>query len=364
MTPELEFARALLAWFDRHGRHDLPWQRDPSAYRVWVSEIMLQQTRVAVVIPYFERFTDRFPGVEALATAELDEVLGLWSGLGYYARGRNLHAAARAVVAEHGGRLPETFDGLVALPGIGRSTAGAILALALGRRHPILDGNAKRVLARYHAVSGWPGEAPVRDRLWELADRHTPNGRVGDYTQAIMDLGATLCTRAKPACLLCPVANGCRAHATGDPAAFPAPKPRRPYPTRETLLVVLRDPSGRVLVERRPPSGIWGGLFSFPEAPASHDLRGAADATARRHGGLEVRQMRALPPIEHGFTHFRLRAVPVVVSVEHMTELVADAEPVRWLDPGEVTEAAGDVGLAAPVGAVLSTLENEERGSR
>ena len=360
MTAEIAFARALLAWFDRHGRHDLPWQRDPSAYRVWVSEIMLQQTRVAVVIPYFERFMERFPAVEALAAAELDEVLGLWSGLGYYARGRNLHAAARVVVAEHGGRIPDTIGGLVALPGIGRSTAGAILALALGRRCPILDGNAKRVLARYHAVSGWPGEAPVRDRLWELADRHTPDERVGDYTQAIMDLGATLCTRANPACFLCPVASGCRAHAAGDPAAFPAPKPKRPYPTRETFLVVLRDPSGRVLVERRPPSGIWGGLFSFPEAPAELDLRDAAAATARRHAGLEVRKVRALAAIEHGFTHFRLRAVPVVVSVERMPGVVADEGPVRWLEPGDVAAPGADVGLAAPVGAVLSALENEE----
>ena len=363
MTADSPFAPALLAWFDRHGRHDLPWKRDPTAYRVWVSEIMLQQTRVAVVIPYFERFMERFPGVDSLASAELDEVLGLWSGLGYYARGRNLHAAARAVVAEHGGRIPVTFEELVALPGIGRSTAGAILALALGRRYPILDGNAKRVLARYHAVSGWPGETRVRDRLWKLADRHTPDERAGDYTQAIMDLGATLCTRTKPACGLCPVASGCRAHVDGDPTAFPAPRPRRPYPTREALLVVLRDPCGRVLVERRPPTGIWGGLWCFPEASVELDLRAAATVAARRHGGLRVRRVRALAPIEHGFTHFRLRAVPVVVTVEHSRGVVADEGSARWLQPGGVAAAAADVGLAAPVGAVLSRLENEERDS-
>lgn len=361
MTADRSFAPALLAWFDGHGRHDLPWQRDPTVYRVWVSEIMLQQTQVAVVIPYYERFMARFPGVGALADADLDEVLGLWSGLGYYARGRNLHAAARAVVAEHGGRFPETLEGLVALPGIGRSTAGAILALALGRRYPILDGNAKRVLARFHAVSGWPGEGPVRNRLWMLADRHTPHERVGDYTQAIMDLGATLCRRAKPACLLCPVAGGCRAHATGDPAAFPAPRPRRRYPTREKLLVVMRDPRGRVLVERRPPSGIWGGLFSFPEASADLDFHDAADVSVRRHGGLAVRHVRPLPPVEHGFTHFRLRAVPLVVSVEHVPGAVADEGSVRWLEPDKVDAGAADVGLAAPVGTVLSRLENEER---
>ena len=261
---DLPFARALLAWFDRHGRHDLPWQRDATPYRVWVSEIMLQQTRVAAVIPYFERFMARFPDVDALAGAELDEVLGLWSGLGYYARGRNLHAAARAVRANHGGRFPDTFEALVALPGVGRSTAGAILALAFGRRYPILDGNAKRVLARYHAVAGWPGEPRVGERLWAFAERHTPRRRVGDYTQAIMDLGATLCTRTRPTCLLCPLADGCRAHARGDPAGFPAPRPKRAYPTREKLLVVMRDAGGRVLVERRPPERDLGRALELP----------------------------------------------------------------------------------------------------
>ena len=360
MKADAPFAGALLAWFDRHGRHDLPWQRDPTAYRVWLSEIMLQQTRVAAVIPYFERFTARFPEVEALAAAELDEVLKLWSGLGYYARGRNLHAAARVVAAEYGGRFPGTFEELVALPGIGRSTAGAILALALGRRYPILDGNAKRVLARYHAVAGWPGEPAVRDRLWELADRKTPHRRVGDYTQAIMDLGATVCTRTKPACLLCPVSDGCRARATGEPAAFPLPKPRRPYPTRETLLVVMRDPCGRVLVERRPPAGIWGGLWSFPEASADLDYRDAADAAARRRG-LRARRLHALAPVEHGFTHYRLRAIPVVVCVEPRSDAAAEDGPGRWLEVDAAAGADADIGLAAPVGAVLSRLENEER---
>ena len=377
MTAEYPFARALLAWFDRHGRHDLPWQRNPTPYRVWVSEIMLQQTRVAAVIPYFERFTARFPDVDALALAELDEVLGLWSGLGYYARGRNLHAAARAVHADHGGRFPETFDELVALPGIGRSTAGAILALGYGQRYPILDGNAKRVLARFHAVAGWPGETAVRNRLWDLAERQTPRRRVGDYTQAIMDLGATLCTRTRPGCLLCPVADGCRAHAAGDPTGYPAPRPKRPYPTRERLLLVMRDAAGRVLVERRPPSGIWGGLWSFPEASADLEFGDAVAAAARRRG-LRPRRTRVLAPVEHGFTHFRLRATPVVVSVEPRTDRVADGEAVRWIDPGDAGEngegsdespgahggASAEVGLAAPVGAVLSRLREEERGSQ
>ena len=358
------FADALLVWFDRHGRRDLPWQRDPTPYRVWVSEIMLQQTRVAAVIPYFERFTARFPDVGSLAAAEADEVLELWSGLGYYARGRNLHAAARAIAAEHGGRFPDAFEDLAALPGIGRSTAGAILALAFGRRYPILDGNAKRVLARYHAVAGWPGEPAVERRLWTLAEQHTPGRRVGHYTQAVMDLGATLCTRTRPTCLLCPVARGCRALAAGDPTGFPAPRPKRPWPTRETLLVVMRDPRGRVLVERRPPAGVWGGLWSFPEASAALDPRDAADSCARPRG-LKPGSVRALAPLEHGFTHFRLRAVPVVVSVEPSPDGVADDGGARWLepDPASTGGAAAGIGLAAPVGAVLSRLGNDERES-
>ena len=368
MRADSTFACALLDWFDRHGRHDLPWQHDPTVYRVWVSEIMLQQTRVAAVIPYYERFTARFPDVDALAAAELDEVLGLWSGLGYYARGRNLHAAARVVVADHGGRFPETFEGLVALPGIGRSTAGAILALALGQRHPILDGNAKRVLARYHAVAGWPGETAAKERLWKLAERHTPHGRVRDYTQAIMDLGATLCTRTRPGCLLCPVSAGCRAaRGAGDPTRFPAPRPRRPYPTREKLVVVMRDARGRVLVERRPPNGIWGGLWSFPEASPDLDFEDAAAEAARRHGVRpRPRSVRPLAPVEHGFTHFRLRATPLVVSVDPLRDRVAEDGTARWIEPAAADGAGGTggagIGLAAPVGAVLSRLGMKDRG--
>ena len=370
---DFPFARALLAWFDRHGRHDLPWQRDPTPYRVWVSEIMLQQTRVAAVIPYFERFTARFPDVDALAGAGLDEVLGLWSGLGYYARGRNLHAAARAVCANHGGRFPDTLEELVALPGIGRSTAGAILALAFGRRQPILDGNAKRVLARYHAVAGWPGESRVGARLWSLAERLTPCRRVGDYTQAIMDLGATLCTRTRPTCLLCPLADGCRAHALGDPVRFPAPRPKRAYPTREKLLVVMRDAGGRVLVERRPPSGIWGGLWSFPEASADLDLENAAATAAA------VRRLRLQAGSGPGARAGGARLHPLPPSGDPGRGLRRAAFRTGWgirspcagsiprSRPAEAATAgtAAEVGLAAAaVGAVLSRLDEEERGSR
>src|SRR5690606_8097985 len=247
-----DFARRLLAWFDRCGRHDLPWQRDRRPYAVWVSEIMLQQTQVATVIPYFERFVARFPDVEVLAEASLDDVLALWSGLGYYARARNLHRAAQLVVERYGGDLPDSLDELMALPGIGRSTAGAILAQAHGVRAPILDGNVKRVLARHAGIEGWPGEREVEQTLWAIADERTPSERVADYTQAIMDLGAMLCTRRRPACTVCPVVEDCRACRLGIQERLPSPRPKRERPRRRRMMLVVRDSQGRVLLERRP----------------------------------------------------------------------------------------------------------------
>src|SRR5690606_16887051 len=245
-----EFAARLLEWHARFGRHDLPWHRDRRPYAVWVSEIMLQQTQVATVIPYFERFLERFPDVEALAAAPFDGVLALWAGLGYYARAGTLHRASRIVAERHGGELPGTLDALMALPGIGRSTAGAILAQARGMRHPILDGNVKRVLARYHAVERWPGERAVEARPWALADAHTPSERIADYPQAIMALGAPLCVRRRPACTVCPVANTCGACRRGIQAQVPAPRPKRARPERRRAMLVVRDPAGRVLLER------------------------------------------------------------------------------------------------------------------
>ena len=273
--PTDPFARALLAWFDQHGRHDLPWQTDPTPYRVWVSEVMLQQTRVPTVLRYFPGFMERFPDVAVLAEAPLDDVLHLWSGLGYYARARNLHRAASVVRDAHDGRMPDQREALEALPGIGRSTAGAILALAHGQRHAILDGNVKRVLARYHLVEGWPGRSAVLDRLWGLAESHTPRRRVAAYTQAIMDLGATVCTRSRPLCRACPLAESCGALSHGRTAELPSPRPKPTLPERTTAFLILRDSHGRVLLERRPPSGVWGGLWSFPECAAE------ADAEAR-----------------------------------------------------------------------------------
>jgi A/G-specific adenine glycosylase len=338
------FAAALLRWYDQSGRHDLPWQAERSPYRVWIAEIMLQQTQVATVIPYFQRFMARFPDVAALAAAPLDEVLHHWSGLGYYARARNLHRAARTIVMEHGGRFPATHAAVAALPGIGRSTAGAILAQALGQRHPILDGNVKRVLARVHAVPGWPGEAAVERQLWALAEQHTPAARVGDYTQAIMDLGATLCRRARPACEACPVAPGCAARARGRQADFPAPRPRRPRPRRHTRMLLLSDLDGAVLLERRPLQGVWGGLWCPPELGAE-----AAGDWAARVLGVAVVTAPALPSVRHGFTHFELEIEPVPARIA--APAAALMEPDRWVWYNARTPAK--LGLAAIVSRLI-----------
>ena len=336
---EERFAPALLAWFDVHGRHDLPWQRSPTPYRVWVSEIMLQQTQVATVIPYYERFLANFANVSALAAAPIDEVLHLWSGLGYYARARNLKRAAELVVAEHGGVLPDTRDALMALPGIGRSTAGAILSIAHGQRTPILDGNVKRVLARWFAIPGWPGDAAVLATLWAATERVTPSTRVADYTQAIMDLGATLCVRGKPECGRCPVAEGCEARRAGTQREYPQPRPKKALRRRRTVTwLVASGPAGYHLV-RRPPRGIWGGLWGFPE----FNDEAAALAHARTEFDLDGSASTA-PAIEHSFTHFDLTITPVLVRVLALRPGVRDGSSV-WYNPSK----PATVGLAAPV---------------
>jgi len=339
-------APRLLAWFDGHGRHDLPWQLERTPYSVWVSEIMLQQTQVATVIPYYERFMRRFPTVSALAAAPLDDVLKLWSGLGYYARARNLHRAAQAVAARFGGEVPARFDDLIELPGIGRSTAGAIAAQAADERRAILDGNVKRVLARYHAIDGWPGAPAVQRELWARAEEHTPAERVADYTQAIMDLGATLCTRIRPACARCPLRHSCQAFALGRVDDFPAPRPAKAMPTRTThMLLLLRN--GELLLEKRPPSGIWGGLWSLPE------LADAADARrhCRAHFGCEIAAPQALAPLAHGFTHFKLRIQPLLCRVGKPTPAARQAGQL-WLNLEEAHGAA----IPVPVRRLIERL--------
>ncbi len=339
------FARALLAWHRRHGRHDLPWQHPRTPYRVWVSEIMLQQTRVTTVIPYFERFIAALPDLATLAAAPLERVLALWSGLGYYQRAHHLQAAARTCVAHHGGALPDALDALAALPGIGPSTAGAILALAYDQPQAILDGNAKRVLCRYHGVSGWPGRPEIETRLWALARSHTPTTATATYTQAIMDLGATLCTRGQPDCAHCPLRATCCAYREGRVAELPTPRPPRTLPKRQTCFVVLRDRAQRVLLERRDPHGVWPGLWSFPEAPDALAAGTVLAKFADPHGGTPV----SLPVIHHTFTHFKLCATPLQwLGVEPLAG-IADADHWRWCTLADLAA----LGMPAPVRAFL-----------
>lgn len=342
------FARRLLEWYERDGRHDLPWQHPRSPYRGWVSEVMLQQTQVATVLGYFERFVAALPDLPALAAASEDQVLALWSGLGYYRRARHLHAAAKTCVARHGGRLPRDFEALAALPGIGRSTAGAILALSQGQRHAILDGNVKRVLCRYHGVEGWPGESPVTNALWKHAETHTPETRLADYTQAIMDLGATVCTRSRPDCERCPQRRGCVGYRQGSAATLPTPRPARRLPERQSTWIVLRDLRNRVLLERRPPQGVWPALWSLPEAANEDDARVATG----QYADVDDRAGDALPAIRHQFTHFVLRASPIEWRSVGTRSAVADGPEVRWCD---VVELAG-LGVPAPVRKLLLGL--------
>jgi A/G-specific adenine glycosylase len=345
-----ELSRALLTWFDAHGRHGLPWQRDPTPYRVWISEVMLQQTQVETVRPYFERFVARFPDAAALAAAPEDEVLRLWSGLGYYARARNLHRAACEVAERHGGDLPVSLEALMALPGVGRSTAGAILALARGERHPILDGNVKRVLARVFLVEDPPDSSAGLRKLWSLAEAATPDARVAAYTQAIMDLGATVCTRANPACGHCPIAPDCGALATGRIAAIPAARRRAPRRLRRAHFVFVLS-AGRVLLERRPSRGVWGGLWSPPEFPDAT----AVEAWIAAHV-TGAPAARRLPTLRHAFTHFDLDIEPWIVEVG-VAPAIAD-RPSRWLE----LLAVETVGLPAPVARLLEELRDGANG--
>ena len=342
------FTAAVLDWFWQHGRRQLPWQQPATPYRVWISEIMLQQTQVATVVPYFQRFMERFPDVETLAAAPVDEVLHHWSGLGYYARARNLHAAARRIVDEHGGRFPEILEAVRALPGVGRSTAGAVLSLSLGQRHPILDGNVRRVLARYHALAGWPGRTEVQRRLWELAEAHTPECRVAEYNQAIMDLGATLCLPRRPRCGECPVAEGCQARAEGEPERYPGRRPRREMPVRSARWLLLQRGDGAVLLQRRPPAGVWGGLWSPPECPPEL----AAAEHCRRALGLEPAAPRDWPPLRHTFSHFHLDILPVHARVADTASLALEGPDWVWYKSG----TSAPRGLAAPVSRLLQQL--------
>ncbi|MBB6246176.1 A/G-specific adenine glycosylase [Rhodanobacter sp. A1T4] len=344
----LSVAKRLLRWFDQHGRKDLPWQHPRDAYRVWLSEVMLQQTQVSTVVGYFERFVTALPTLRDLAEADEDTVLALWSGLGYYRRARFLHRAAQICIAQYRGEMPRDYDALAALPGIGRSTAGAILAQAYGLRFPILDGNVKRVLTRYHGIHGHTGQSTVEKQLWKHADAHTPTARVADYTQAIMDLGATICVRSRPQCEACPLAGDCIAYRDNLTALLPSRKPAKAIPTRTTAMLILRDARRRVLLERRGPLGVWPGLWSLPEA---------ADATTAWSTAQKLAQIddaQTLTSFVHVFSHYRLNIEPLLFDGATAHHGIADNPQQRWCTADELVT----LGLPAPVRELLLKIND------
>ncbi len=341
-----DFATRLIRWQQSHGRHDLPWQGSCDPYRIWLSEIMLQQTQVGSVIPYFQRFLERFPALPVLAGASQDEVLAHWSGLGYYSRARNLHRAAQLVMERHGGVFPREFEQILALPGIGRSTAAAISAFAFGAQRAILDGNVKRVLARYFALEGHPAMKRVETLLWQHAEALLPQQGIEAYTQGLMDLGSTICTRSRPRCGECPVGRDCLAHHQGRQNALPLPRPRKALPERETIMLLLLR-QGEIFLEKRPPAGIWGGMWSFPEIGPGEDPRQAC----LTRFGFAAGQPRGLLAMRHTFTHFHLHIQPQCLEVQNILSQVQQPEGM-WLGLEEALGAA----IPTPVRKLLSGL--------
>jgi len=343
------FADRLLDWYKQHGRHDLPWQIRGAPYPVWVSEIMLQQTQVSTVIPYFERFIKQFPDLQQLANAELDHILHLWSGLGYYARARNLHKTAKIIADQYNGKFPQDRDELVALPGIGRSTAGAILAQSLEQRHPILDGNVKRVLARYFCVKGWPGSTETEKELWHLSENVTPADNSAEYTQAIMDLGATICKRSKPDCPACPVNESCQALLTGEVNTYPYKKERKTLPIKSTKFLLLKNNIGEIFLTQRPPAGIWGGLWCLPEISQGSDSETVLDCLP-----AYIKSGKPTAVTRHTFSHYHLdfTVIPAVVKGEQDNAVMEDA-PAVWYNPDNPSK----LGLAAPIKKILHSHE-------
>ncbi|GIU41964.1 A/G-specific adenine glycosylase [Shewanella colwelliana] len=342
------FSQRITDWYAQSGRKHLPWQQKKTPYKVWVSEIMLQQTQVSTVIPYFEAFMKRFPTIASLANAPQDEVLHHWTGLGYYARARNLHKSAQLICSEHEGDFPIHFEQVLALPGIGRSTAGAVLSLSLGQHHPILDGNVKRVLARHGAIEGWPGKRDVEHQLWQLTESLTPKQGVEQYNQAMMDIGATICTRSKPKCELCPVAIDCKAQLMGRQTEFPGKKPKKTIPEKQAFMLAVLDDSGQTLMTQRPPTGIWGGLWCFPQFNSLTELNEYAETH-----GITVQADDAISCFRHTFSHFHLDVTAIIGSIEitKAREIMEDSASL-WYNIANPPK----VGLAAATERILSSL--------
>jgi len=350
MTPDL-FQSFLLKWFQKNGRKHLPWQNPRTPYRVWLSEVMLQQTQVATVIPYFNEFIKHFPDIKALATASLDQVLQKWAGLGYYARARNLHKASQTIMAEHQGQVPNTVEALESLPGIGRSTAGAIISLAFNQPAAILDGNVKRVLCRIHGISGWPGSPAVMQILWELTETYISKSAPADYTQAIMDFGSLLCTRTQPKCDQCPVQSGCIAYQQQKVDQYPTPKPLQTLTRQSMQALVLVNEEQNIFLEKRPPVGIWGGLWSLPHCPADHDIQ----TWCHENYQCTTQKTIQYPIIKHSFTHFHLDITPVICHVQlDNPNVIQDYSTRGWFTQRAVLQ---EKGLAAPIKKLLHSLE-------
>ncbi|WP_342608024.1 A/G-specific adenine glycosylase [Vibrio tritonius] len=348
MTP---FAKSILDWYEAYGRKELPWQQNKTAYSVWLSEIMLQQTQVATVIPYYQRFIERFPTVADLAAAPQDEVLHYWTGLGYYARARNLHKAAQTVMEQYQGEFPQELTAMNALPGIGRSTAAAVLSSVYKLPHAILDGNVKRTLARYYAVDGWPGQKKVEEQLWQYAEQNTPSIDVDKYNQAMMDMGAMICTRSKPKCSLCPISAGCQALTQGNPQDYPGKKPKKEKPVKETWFVMLHH-NDEVWLEQRPQVGIWGGLYSFPE----HKNAQVSDVLA--HLGVEdqqIKRQQTLIAFRHTFSHYHLDITPILIELVTKPNVIMEDNKGLWYN----LQQPEQIGLAAPVKQLLESLPFE-----
>ncbi|MFW5451461.1 MAG: A/G-specific adenine glycosylase [Methylophagaceae bacterium] len=344
-----DFSDQLLVWFDHSGRKNLPWQRNVTPYHVWLSEIMLQQTQVATVIPYYQRFVDRYGDIDALSQARLDDVLALWTGLGYYARARNLHKAAIIMVNDHQSEMPNDLEQLIALPGIGRSTAGAIMALAYHQHYPILDGNVKRVLTRYDAITGWTGNKAIEQQLWQRAEQLLPKNRIADYIQAQMDLGATVCTRSKPKCNCCPVQDNCRGFQQGKPSQYPSPKPKKAIPIRKTNWIIAQSSNGKILLQKRPSNGIWGGLWSFPES----DNNKSIDYICKNSFNIEVIYKSPQPSIRHVFSHFKLDIHPYIVSGNESINHIDENKSFAWYKIDDALQ----LGLPSPVKSFLKSLQ-------
>jgi len=341
------FSSRLLDWWDVNGRKDLPWQHPRTPYRVWISEIMLQQTQVTTVIPYFNKWMESFPDIPALAHASVDEVLSHWAGLGYYARARNLHKTARLCVDHHDGQLPGDPEGLTALPGIGLSTANAIVSQSTDQPAAVLDGNVRRVLARHAAVEGWSGKSAIQKRLWSEAEQRLPESRGANYTQAVMDLGATLCTRSSPDCAACPVRADCQALADSRVQELPTAKPPTKVSDLTLHMLIARDSEDRVLLEKRPPAGIWGGLWCLPS--------GSTETEALEAIGITNAKTKPRPPFEHRLSHIRMTIHPILVTAAEGTQVKCSAN-LGWFTPSQ----QGDLGLPKPVTGLLKKLNNGE----